>query len=149
MLKSALLEEKRRTGSDSGRTNVTETASDVFRHRSRTGKSYCRTRSDVGSERVNIPCMIITPLTPMSSNRRFPYAFLEQFFLGVSPFIMSFIPPTILVHLITTNNAMQKCKHSGIPKYCNFLYLHLSLCLALSMFIAFLPVTNVLVRLNT
>jgi hypothetical protein len=27
--------------------------SDVFWHRSRTGKSYCRTRSDVGSERVN------------------------------------------------------------------------------------------------
>jgi hypothetical protein len=26
--------------------------SDVFQHRSRTGKSYCRTRSDVGSERV-------------------------------------------------------------------------------------------------
>jgi hypothetical protein len=26
--------------------------SDVFRHRSKTRKSYCRTRSDVGSERV-------------------------------------------------------------------------------------------------
>jgi hypothetical protein len=46
-------EKKRRTGSDSGRTNATKTVSDVFRHRSRTGKSYCRTRSDVGSERVN------------------------------------------------------------------------------------------------
>jgi hypothetical protein len=46
-------EEKRRTGSDSGRTNATKTVSDVFRHRRRTGKSYCRTRSDVGSERVN------------------------------------------------------------------------------------------------
>jgi hypothetical protein len=29
-----------------------KTVSDVFRHRSRTGKSYCRKRSDVGSERV-------------------------------------------------------------------------------------------------
>jgi len=38
---------KRRTGSDSGRTNGTKTVSDVFRHRSGTGKSYCRTRSDV------------------------------------------------------------------------------------------------------
>jgi len=28
--------------------------SDVFRHWSGTGESYCRTRSDVGSERVNI-----------------------------------------------------------------------------------------------
>jgi hypothetical protein len=28
-----------------------KTVSDVFRHRSRTGKSYCRTRSDLGSER--------------------------------------------------------------------------------------------------
>jgi hypothetical protein len=28
--------------------------SDVFRHRSTTQKSYCRTRSDVGSERVNV-----------------------------------------------------------------------------------------------
>jgi hypothetical protein len=37
---------------DSERTNATKTVSDVFRHRSRTGKSYCRTRSDVGSERV-------------------------------------------------------------------------------------------------
>jgi hypothetical protein len=51
-LKSVLHEEKRRTGPDSGRTNATKTVSDVFRHRSRTGKSYCRTRSDVGSERV-------------------------------------------------------------------------------------------------
>ena len=48
-----LHEEKHWTGSDSGRTNATKTVSDVFRHRSRTGKSYCRTRSDVGSERVN------------------------------------------------------------------------------------------------
>jgi hypothetical protein len=30
-----------------------KTVSDFFRHRSRTGKSYCRTRSDVGSETVN------------------------------------------------------------------------------------------------
>jgi hypothetical protein len=35
-----------------GEQNETKTVSDVFRHRSRTGKSYCRTRSDVGSERV-------------------------------------------------------------------------------------------------
>jgi hypothetical protein len=33
--------------------NATKTVSDVFRHWSGTGKSYCRTRSDVGSERVN------------------------------------------------------------------------------------------------
>jgi hypothetical protein len=33
--------------------NATKTASDVFRHRSGTGKSYCRTRFDVGSERVS------------------------------------------------------------------------------------------------
>jgi hypothetical protein len=51
-LKSVLHEEKRRTGSDSGRTNAAKTVSDVFRHRSRTGKLYCRTRSDVGSERA-------------------------------------------------------------------------------------------------
>jgi hypothetical protein len=53
-LKSVLLvhEEKRRTGSDRGRTNATKTVSDVFRHRSGTGKSYCRRRFDVGSERV-------------------------------------------------------------------------------------------------
>jgi hypothetical protein len=42
----------RRTGSDSGRTNATKTVSDVFRHRSGTGKAYCRTRFDVGSKRV-------------------------------------------------------------------------------------------------
>jgi hypothetical protein len=53
-LKSILHEEKRRTGSDSGRTNTTKTVSDIFRHQSRTGKSYCQTRSDVGSERVKI-----------------------------------------------------------------------------------------------
>jgi hypothetical protein len=52
LVKSVLHEEKRRTGSDSGRTNATKNVSDVFRHRSGTGKSYCRTRSDVGSERV-------------------------------------------------------------------------------------------------
>jgi hypothetical protein len=52
-LKSVLREEKRRTGSDSGGTNATKTVSDVFRHRSRTRKSFCRTKSDVGSERVN------------------------------------------------------------------------------------------------
>jgi hypothetical protein len=51
-LKSVLHEEKRRTGSDSGLTNATNPVSDVFRHRSGTGKSYCRTRFDVGSERV-------------------------------------------------------------------------------------------------
>jgi hypothetical protein len=51
-LKSVLHEKTRRTGSDRGRTNATKTASDVFRHRSRTGKSYCRTRFDVGSERI-------------------------------------------------------------------------------------------------
>jgi hypothetical protein len=27
--------------------------SDIFRHRNETGKSYCRTRFDEGSERVN------------------------------------------------------------------------------------------------
>jgi hypothetical protein len=47
---SVLHEEKRRTGSDSKATKI---VSDVFRHRSRTGKSYCWTRSDVGSERFN------------------------------------------------------------------------------------------------
>jgi hypothetical protein len=46
-----LHEEKRRTGSDSGRTNATRTASDVIRHRSEIGKSYRWTRFDVGSER--------------------------------------------------------------------------------------------------
>ena len=51
-LKTVLHEEKRRTGSGSGRTNATKTVSGVFRHWSRTGKSYSRTRSDVGSERV-------------------------------------------------------------------------------------------------
>jgi hypothetical protein len=35
------------------RANATKTVSDVLRHRGRTGKSYSRTRSDVGSERVN------------------------------------------------------------------------------------------------
>jgi hypothetical protein len=53
-LKSVLYEEKRRTGSDSGQTNATKTVSNVFRHRSETGKLYCRTRSDVGSERVKL-----------------------------------------------------------------------------------------------
>jgi hypothetical protein len=53
-LKSVLHEEKRRTDSDSGRKNATKTVTYVFRHRSRTGKSYCRTRSDVRSERVNV-----------------------------------------------------------------------------------------------
>jgi hypothetical protein len=52
-LKSVLHGEKRRTGPDIGRTNATKAVSDVFRHRSRTGKSYCRTRFDVGSERVS------------------------------------------------------------------------------------------------
>jgi hypothetical protein len=36
-----------------GEKTQQKTVSDVFRHRSRTGKSYCRTMSDVGSERVN------------------------------------------------------------------------------------------------
>jgi hypothetical protein len=43
----------RRTGSESGRTNETKPASDIFRHRSRTGKTYCRTSSDVWLERFN------------------------------------------------------------------------------------------------
>jgi hypothetical protein len=51
-LKSVLHEEKCRTGSDSEQTNATKTVSDVFQHRSGTGKSYCRTRFDVGLERV-------------------------------------------------------------------------------------------------
>jgi hypothetical protein len=51
-LMSVLHEEKHWTGSDSGLTNATKTVSDVFRHRGRTGKSYCLTRSDIGSERV-------------------------------------------------------------------------------------------------
>jgi hypothetical protein len=51
-LKSVLHEEKCWTGSGNGRTNATKIVSDIFRHRRRTGKSYCRTRSDVGSERV-------------------------------------------------------------------------------------------------
>ena len=36
------------------RVNATKTVSDIFRHPSGTGKSYCRTRSDVGSERVKM-----------------------------------------------------------------------------------------------
>jgi hypothetical protein len=35
-----------------GEQTQQRTVSDVFRHQSRTGKSYCRTRSDVGLERV-------------------------------------------------------------------------------------------------
>jgi hypothetical protein len=58
-----LHEEKRRTGSDSGRTNATKTVSDVFRHQSGTGKLYCRTRFDVGLEMVNITLFIFFRLT--------------------------------------------------------------------------------------
>jgi hypothetical protein len=36
------------------RANKCKKVSDVFRHRNKTGKSYCRTRSDVGSERVYV-----------------------------------------------------------------------------------------------
>jgi hypothetical protein len=40
--------------------------SDVFRHWSGTGKSYCRTRSNVGSERVNHPhCSPVIFLFPV------------------------------------------------------------------------------------
>jgi hypothetical protein len=35
-----------------GEQTQQKAVSDVFRHRSGTGKSYCRTRFDVGSERV-------------------------------------------------------------------------------------------------
>jgi hypothetical protein len=35
--------------------NITKTVSGVFRHRSGTGKSYCRTRFDVGSGRPAQP----------------------------------------------------------------------------------------------
>jgi hypothetical protein len=35
-----------------GQQTQQKTVSHVFRHRSGTGKSYCRTRFDVGSERV-------------------------------------------------------------------------------------------------
>jgi hypothetical protein len=52
-LKSVLREEKHRRGSDTGRTNATKTVSDIFRHQSRTEKSYCQTMCDVGSEGVN------------------------------------------------------------------------------------------------
>src|SRR5215475_13080388 len=65
-LKSVLHDEKRRTSSDSGRTNATKTVSDVFRHRNRTGKSYCWTRSDVGSERVNRPSIPVSALVDQS-----------------------------------------------------------------------------------
>jgi len=37
-----------------GEQTQQKTVSDVFQHRSGTGKSYCRTRSDVGSERVKV-----------------------------------------------------------------------------------------------
>jgi hypothetical protein len=40
----------------SRRTNTTKNLSDVFWRRSGTGKSLCRTRSDVGSERVKASC---------------------------------------------------------------------------------------------
>jgi hypothetical protein len=43
-----------------GGEQTTKTVSDVFRHRSRTGKSYCWTRSDVGSERVKKPTITET-----------------------------------------------------------------------------------------
>jgi hypothetical protein len=59
-LKSVLHEEKRRTGFDSERTTATKPVSDVFRHRSGTRKSYCRTRFDVGSKRVKAPKFLDT-----------------------------------------------------------------------------------------
>jgi hypothetical protein len=67
-LKSILHEEKRWTGSDSGQTNATKTVSDVFRHRSGTGKSYCQTRSDVGSETVNKCHRKHSPITAFFQN---------------------------------------------------------------------------------
>jgi hypothetical protein len=54
LTKSILHKEKRRKGSDRRRTNATKTVLDVFQHRSRTGKSYCWMRFDVGSERGNV-----------------------------------------------------------------------------------------------
>jgi hypothetical protein len=45
--------------------------SDVFRHRSGTGKSYCRTRFDVGSERVNsLLCLFVFSCCPRCVHRR-------------------------------------------------------------------------------
>jgi hypothetical protein len=40
--------------------------SDVFRHRSGTGKSYCRTRFDVGSERVNLMSQVHEQISVMT-----------------------------------------------------------------------------------
>jgi hypothetical protein len=71
LAKVRIHEEKRRTGSNSGRTNATYTMSDVFRHRSRTGKSYCRTRSDVRLERVNfLPHLFNPPREGISGTHR-------------------------------------------------------------------------------
>jgi hypothetical protein len=81
--------------------------------------------------------MIVIHLRQCRPTGDFLALFLGQFFLSVSPFFVRFAPSTILVHLITTNNATQKFKRSGIPKYGNFLYLPPSLCFALTVFIAF------------
>ena len=43
----------------SGRTNAKKIVSDVTRHRSGMGKSLCRTRSGVGSERVKLVFAIL------------------------------------------------------------------------------------------
>jgi hypothetical protein len=51
--------------------------SNVFRHRGRTGKSYCRTRSDVGSERVNgrggsLTCRLTSVMSCPPARTRLP-----------------------------------------------------------------------------
>jgi hypothetical protein len=54
---------------------------DIFRHRSRTGKSHCWTRSDVGSERVKI-VLVLCMACSVSDCHLWPRWFLVCVFVG-------------------------------------------------------------------
>jgi hypothetical protein len=87
------------------------------------------------------------PFTPVSSYRWFPCAFLGQFFLSVSPFFMRFIPPTILVRLITTlpRKSLNTVEFRNTVIFCTYLHRFFGLIYVYCSS----PVTNVLVRLKT
>jgi hypothetical protein len=59
-----------------GEQTQQKTVSDVFRHRSGTGKSYCRARFDVGSERVNAADQVSLPYQMLERFRNILYFIL-------------------------------------------------------------------------
>jgi hypothetical protein len=101
------------------RANATKTVSGVFRHRSRTGKSYCRKRYDVGSERVKIRTSNYFVSNISNILQAFAFYSVAVRYLYLALHLLFYFYSSYLVYFVLFLSCALKCfSVIGIPATC-------------------------------